>query len=261
MGVGKEIEKRSHIIGFQEEISSINDESIDKFFSWFNNDMDANAAFITGAWDFSYHIITPIMNQIKNPEELTILEIGSGGCRILANAARYFKKAIGVDIHNENDIVLRELNERGISNIELYKNDGYSIPIAENSVDIVYSFIVLQHIEKIEYFIKYLKEINRVLKKDGIAVIYFGRLYKYSFNKTSKLLLWFDRVYEHFMLKGKFIEIPARVNAVNLRISLRYAKKYSKIHGFKVVKILVSRRNVPNGVKLFGGQNGLVLKK
>lgn len=45
------------------------------------------------------------------------------------------------------------------------------------------------------------------------------------------------------------------------RVSLGYAKKIAKMTGFNIVSRLVSRKLVPDGVTLYGGQNGLVLKK
>ncbi len=261
MAVGKEIEKRNHIIGFIEEIETAKKTSKDTFFGWFNGAKDTEEAFISGAWDFSFHIINPIINEIKKPEKLTILEIGHGGGRILASSARFFKKAIGIDIHNENDFLREELLKRGVSNIDLYKVTEPKIPLVDNSVDLVYSFIVMQHIEKIEYFNKYISEIYRVLNKNGLAVIYFGRLYKFSLNKTSKILYWIDRLYEKYKLKKGYIEIPTRVNEVNLRISVNYAKKEAKKNGFIYLKTLVSRKNVPNGINKYGGQNGLILIK
>ena len=214
-----------------------------------------------GNWDFAFHVALPIAQYIREPEHLHILEIGHGGARILTAASRFFKKAIGVDIHDENDFIMEELHKRGINNIELLKANGENIPLGNDSVDVVYSFIVLQHVEKIEIFNAYLRETCRVLKPDGIAVLYFGREYKYSINKSSNFLYLLDRMYEKIKLKKGYREIPARVNETNLKVSLPYAKKLAEETDFKILKTLVSRRKVPDGVSLYGGQNGLVMSK
>ncbi|MEW6068855.1 MAG: class I SAM-dependent methyltransferase [Nitrospirota bacterium] len=261
MAVGDRIEDRNHITGFKEEIKKAKDASRDAFFTWFNAGKDADEVFLRGSWDFACHIVRPVERFVKNPENLTVLEIGHGGGRILAAAARFFGRAIGVDIHEDNELVLAELKRRGIENIELVRSDGTRIPLEDNSIDIVYSFIVLQHVEKIEIFQNYFREAYRVLKPHGIAVLYFGREYKYSINKRARLLYLFDRFRERYTLKNGYREIPARVNETNLRVSLSFARKLSRETGFKVAKNLVSRKKVPDGLELYGGQNGLVLLK
>ena len=198
---------------------------------------------------------------MKQASEKTVLDLGYGGARMLAAASRHFKKAIGVDIHDENSLVTEELKKRGIENIELIKSDGESIPVNDESIDLVYSFIVLQHVEKIEIFKKYFEETYRILKPNGLAVLYFGREYKYSMAKSSRLLYFIDRLYEYFKLRKGYRELPARVNTTNLNVSLGYAQKVAIGCGFKKMKVLVSRKDVPDGVNLYGGQNGLVLKK
>lgn len=261
MKTGNKIDSRNHISGFKEEINKVKNESKDAFFTWFNNSSDTDMAFVRGAWDFTYHIALPISGLIQNPEQKCILEIGHGGGRILAAASNHFGKAVGIDIHENNDVVLKELNDRGICNVELIQIDGKNIQLSDNCMDVVYSFIVLQHVEKIDIFKNYLQETYRILKPGGLAVLYFGRYYKFSHNKPSRLFYHLDTIIERFILKNGYVELPARVNSTNLRISLSYAIKKSESIGFKVLRKLVSRKNVPDGTKLYGGQNGLVLMK
>jgi SAM-dependent methyltransferase len=46
--------------------------------------------------------------------------------------------------------------------------------IDNESIDFVYSFIVFQHFSSIEYFYKYFSQIKRIIKPDGVGVIFFG---------------------------------------------------------------------------------------
>lgn len=261
MATGDKIETRGHVVGFDEEISSARKASRDAFFTWFDSAKDTDAAFVRGFWDFSLHIAVPIAEYVSVPEKKVALDIGHGGGRILTAAAKHFKRVVGVDVHSENDMVSGELERRGVSNFELHKTDGRSLPVADSSIDVVYSFIVLQHVERISVFNRYVEEAFRVLKPGGVAVLYFGRAYRFSINRDSRLLLWLDRIYEKAVLGGGFKEFPARVNDTNLRVSLSYAKALGRRIGFEVCKTLVSRKNVPDGAALYGGQNGLVLRK
>ncbi len=261
MTIGKEIEKRGHITGFREEIKKAAKLSDDTFFTWFDSAKNMNAAFIRGSWDFMMHIAQPSAIFLKNPEECVALEIGYGGGRLSAAASRCFRKIIGIDIHDQSQKVGQVLRDRGIENFELLTTDGNEIPVNDDTIDFVYSFIVLQHVEKYEVFIKYLSEVHRVLKLNGIAVIYFGRPYLFSINRSSKILYYIDKIVERIRMPRGFKEIAAQVNCTNLIVSMPHAKATAKKYGFKVLKELVSHKKVPDGIRLFGGQYGLILEK
>ena len=239
MPTGDAIETRDHITGFKEEISKAASRSDDDFFTWFNESKDKDSAFVRGHWDFSYHILGPAWKYITTPEEKIALEIGYGGGRILAAASRYFGKVIGIDVHENSEFVDTELRRQGISNLKLLCTDGSSIPVDSGTMDFVYSFIVLQHVEKYGIFLNYLKETHRVLKPGGIAVLYFGRKSYFSLCKKSTLLLLAYIVLETILLSRGYKEFPARVNETNLVISILHAKRLSKSIGFKILNSMV----------------------
>jgi SAM-dependent methyltransferase len=261
MATGEKIETRGHIVGFREEIDNASRRGKDAFFTWFDSAENADVAFVRGQWDFMVHIGLPLSKYVSNPENKIALEIGHGGGRILLAACRSFKKAIGIDIHNNNKLIEAELKSRGVSNFELFKTDGNAIPIEDSTVDVVYSFIVLQHVEKIDIFKRYLEETHRVLKCGGIAVLYFGRKCFYSLNSSSYCSYLIDCLLERLLLIRGFEELPAKVNCKNLIVSLRYAEKLAKKCGFLTLKKCVSHKKVLDGISLYGGQHGLVLKR
>jgi ubiquinone/menaquinone biosynthesis C-methylase UbiE len=189
------------------------------------------------------------------------LEIGHGGGRLLAAASRCFQQVTGVDVHDENDKVQAALHERGVRNAQLIKTDGLGLPVGSGHADCVYSFIVLQHVGTYEVFARYFEETFRVLKPGGLAVLYFARRYRWSFNRSSGVLYALDRLIEPLVMRQGFEELPATVNSTNLRVSLNRGKSLARSIGFNVMRTLVSRRRVPDGTALYGGQHGLVLKK
>lgn len=260
MGIGDK-KVNGHIDGFKDEIANAYFESKDSFYSWFNNNKSTDEAFIRGQWDFAIHFAPHLVDFLAEPESKTVLEIGFGGGRILAAAARYFGKAYGVDIHQYSSFVKEELDSRGIKNTELICSDGKHLPLPANSVDAVYSFIVFQHVEKIEIFKKYLEEIYRVLSDKGVAVIYFGRLCKFSKGKSNLLYYILDRILEKFILIKGYLSKKARINETNLLMTVPYVKKLAKEMGFAVEGSLVSYRYVPSGKRTYGGQSGLVIRK
>lgn len=261
MGVGDKIESRGHITGFKEEISKAFDGNADSFAAWFNNDGDAESAAIGGQWDFSHHIAAPLIPYIGNPVGKAVLEIGCGGGRLLAAASRYFANVSGTDIHDHLEYLGKNLTERGISNHTLRQTDGKTIPFDNGEFDVVYSFIVLQHVERIEILERYVQETLRVLEPGGHALLYFGRYSRLSANRTNPLTLCADWLAEKILLKDGYKEFPARVNETNLLVTRKYVETIVKAYGGKPLKWNISRKNIPSGYKKYGGQHGLVFRK
>jgi ubiquinone/menaquinone biosynthesis C-methylase UbiE len=95
-----------------------------------------------------------------------VLDIASGsgyGTQLLAKTAQ---KVFGVDV-NEPAVRYSEENF-GAKNLEYILGDGESIPLDDNSVDVVTTFETIEHIKDYK---KFIKEIKRVLKPDGIALV------------------------------------------------------------------------------------------
>jgi cyclopropane fatty-acyl-phospholipid synthase-like methyltransferase len=260
-GSGRQVETRGHVVGFREEIGRAGAASREEFFTWFDEAQDADAAFVRGAWDFSIHVAAPLARHLAMPEAKTVLEIGHGGGRLLASAARHFSAAIGIDVHAQNDLVIGELQARGVRNVRLLQTDGRVIPIPDASVDAVFSFIVLLHVEKASIFATYLAESFRVLRRGGVAVVYFGRWCRLSHQTRSRVLYGAERMIERVLMPRGYREMSAPVNHVNLLVTLPYAVTTARRVGFRVAERLVSRKRVPDGTALLGGQHGLVLRK
>lgn len=249
----------NHISGFKEEIRRVSKSGRDIFLNWFDEsggDRDTN--YVKGHCEFVLYILMPTLYIVKDLKSKTALEIGYGGGRLLSAACYYFKEVIGVDIHENASVVKAELNRRDINNFKLLQNDGKSIPVKGASIDFVYSFIVLQHVEEIGIFNNYIKETYTVLRRGGVAVLFFGRLYQKSSNTGSKILFWTDKFLEKIHRKG-YTQVLAEVNCTNLKVSLDYAKKKSRQEGFTILKEGVTRK-LPDMIK-YGGQYFLILKK
>lgn len=109
------------------------------------------------------HRYSIAINYIKNKK---VLDIASGegyGTNILAE---YASSVIGVDI--SEDAVLHAKNKYIKENLSFHKGSALEIPFDSETFDVVVSFETLEHVSNQE---KMLKEIKRVLKKDGILII------------------------------------------------------------------------------------------
>jgi SAM-dependent methyltransferase len=251
----------THVDGFRAEIRKAAAMGPAEFFTWFDRSPGAPGAAIRGTWDFALHIARPLAGRVAEPEKKTVLEIGYGGGRLLAAAARAFDRAIGVDVHDCGDVVRDDLAQRGVTNVELHCGDGRSLPIEDQRVDVVYSFIVLQHVEHLEIHRALLRETCRVLKPGGWAVLYHARMSRFSAHRASRWRLALDVLLEHTVHFGRYREFPANINDINLRLSLPRARREARLAGLRPVDTFVSRRRVPDGFTRFGEQFGLVLQK
>ncbi len=95
-----------------------------------------------------------------------VLDIATGsgyGAKLLAKNA---KKVFGVDVDADSIEYAKE-NFYG-TNIEYLVGDGESIPLPDNSIDVVTTFETIEHIKDYQ---KFIKEVKRVLKPDGLAIV------------------------------------------------------------------------------------------
>ncbi len=92
-----------------------------------------------------------------------ILDIGCG-TGLLLKKLQNFGKTQGMDCAQP---ALDYCKKRGLENVK--KGDILDIPFDDNQFDIVLALDVLEHVKNDS---KALKEINRVLKKNGIALIF-----------------------------------------------------------------------------------------
>ena len=95
-----------------------------------------------------------------------VLDIASGsgyGTKMLAESAKF---VYGVDVNEEAVKYARQ--EYGGKNIEYILGDGEKIPLEDSSVDVVTTFETIEHIKD---YRKFIKEVKRVLKPDGLALV------------------------------------------------------------------------------------------
>lgn len=100
----------------------------------------------------------------------SVLEIGCGIGRITEFFSYDFAKVCGIDI-SESMIEKGRQRLSGRHNIRLFATDGVHYPFSEGEFDLVFSFIVFQHMPSKEIIRSNMEEIARVLKPGGIAKI------------------------------------------------------------------------------------------
>jgi ubiquinone/menaquinone biosynthesis C-methylase UbiE len=121
--------------------------------------------FHEGALIYAEHMTRYLSTQeLSKGKDVLDIASGSGyGTKVIAETA---KKVYGVDVDEPSINYARE--HYGGKNIEYLVGDGESIPLPDDSVDVVVTFETIEHIKDYKRFIK---EIDRVLRPDGLAIV------------------------------------------------------------------------------------------
>lgn len=109
-----------------------------------------------------------LQQQLASKER--VLEIGCGAGRITEFFAKDFGEVWGIDI-SESMIKEAQHRLRSLSNMRLLATDGTTIPAPADYFDLVFSFIVFQHMPSEAVVRRNMEEIARVLKPGGVAKI------------------------------------------------------------------------------------------
>ncbi|HEX5431352.1 MAG TPA: class I SAM-dependent methyltransferase [Bryobacteraceae bacterium] len=101
-------------------------------------------------------LVRPFLNS-----ETSFLEIGGGDCALSFAVAPLVNSAYGLDVTD------RLVPHPAPPNFKLLLSDGSSIPLPSNTVDLCFSFSVVEHIHG-DDFIDHLVEVQRVLRPGGV---------------------------------------------------------------------------------------------
>lgn len=259
---------KKNIEDFSKAIGVAAKKDHESFLTWFDNNENITEVISSGYRHFFSCVLKDDAYDLtgEKASELTALEIGCGGGRIMNAAAKYFKYVIGLDIHDNLEETDGFLSQLGNTNFETRKIRDGVFPVADESIDFVYSMIVFQHLLKIETLDIYLKETARILKKGGLAVIYFGRPRLVSKIPTanrllSTLLTFFDKLlfeclYLNVFKKG-VIEYPnVPTNYINLVLSTAKISKLFRENNLNVIAKGTAKKN-----NLYGRQYFFIVQK
>ena len=168
-----------------------------------------------------------------------VLDIASGsgyGTKLLAETAR---KVYGVDV-NERSVNYARKNYNA-KNIEYKVGNGEAIPLEDNSVDVVVTFETIEHIENYQQF---MREVRRVLKDDGLAIVSTPNdlefaegnhfhLHEFVYDELLQLVRKdFKHVDSYFQGTWKYVAIgpaePMETEGASLFPTLNFAPKVPK---------------------------------
>ncbi|DAC72286.1 MAG TPA: class I SAM-dependent methyltransferase [Thermoplasmata archaeon] len=149
-----------------------------------------------------------------------VVDIGCGNGRHLLPCAAYCSHVVGVDISPKLlRIIQKKLQSTTLSNVSLVHADAVQMPFADNQLDAILFIASLHNIQGKQNRNTALKEIARVLKPNGVALI-------------SVWSRWQERYYKYFLKQlivdpGGFGDINVYWRQHNLNIP-RFYHLYSK---------------------------------
>ncbi|MCI0455044.1 MAG: class I SAM-dependent methyltransferase [Candidatus Dadabacteria bacterium] len=174
------------------------------------------------------------LNNFLSPETI-FLEVGSGDCGLALEVAQRVRKVYAVDVSKE---ITRNL--KFPPNIELIFSDGCGIPIPENSITIVYSDQLIEHLHP-DDAVEQIQNIYKALTIGGVCIcITPNRL-----SGPHDISKYFDKVVTGFHLKEY--------------TNTELIKLFRKV-GFSKIYIYANSRRVSNlfTIKLYEKLLGIV---
>lgn len=133
-----------------------------------------------GGWDINAflqsgeHEIAGMMERLKQQgyhiAQGSVLDFGCGVGRLTRALASRFTTCYGVDISERMIETAQQLNH-DLANCQFRVNTADNLRIfPDDSFDMIYTDLVLQHIPQRETITSYIKEFVRILKPGGVAV-------------------------------------------------------------------------------------------
>jgi SAM-dependent methyltransferase len=149
-----------------------NSVSFGNYVETYQKEVQSSINFIGQDVDFFIELKANLIKSIagkffQNPEEIKVLDIGSGIGLTDHHIAKYFKNLYGVDIEEEVVNKAREYNPS--VNYSLY--NGSKLPQDDGSMDLVFAINVMHHVPPSGWN-GFVAEMFRVTKKGGIAVVF-----------------------------------------------------------------------------------------
>lgn len=105
-----------------------------------------------------------LMPWLPNRNDLTVLDLGSGTGFFTDLLASSYEQVIGLDISKDMLNFAKEQRNKDISWLEA---DAHNIPLEDNSIDFIYSNLVIQWFDPLDEAIT---EMLRVLKPGGLLI-------------------------------------------------------------------------------------------
>lgn len=133
---------------------------------------DVEAFFALGE-ERTRALVDPVLPALAKPAaECSAVDLGCGVGRFSRAFAGRFRDVLGIDVSSEMVRQAREANPpEEYPNLQFVAGDGVTLPTAATH-DFVFSYEVFQHMPSEDVIRSNLREIARILRPDGIALLH-----------------------------------------------------------------------------------------
>jgi len=141
--------------------------------SW-RKDWDETSFFASGEQDY-LRLVHPMLQKFRfDPAGKTIAELGCGAGRMTRSFAQRFHSVFAVDISAEMQARAKTYLQ-AFSNIHWVHSDGETLAgLESDSVDFLFSYLVLQHMPVQEVVFSSIREMMRILRPGGVFLFQFN---------------------------------------------------------------------------------------
>jgi ubiquinone/menaquinone biosynthesis C-methylase UbiE len=154
--------------------------------SW-RKDWDSESFFQSGEEDFQ-RFVTPVLERLQwNPQSKDMLELGCGAGRMTRSFSQRFSRVYAFDISEEMLRHAQILFPEATDVTWTLGNGNDLSGVGDESVDFVFSYIVLQHMPAPEFSLRYIREMLRVLRVGGIFLFQYNSVPTMTMNWKGRM--------------------------------------------------------------------------
>ena len=155
--------------------------------SW-RRDWTEESFFASGEADVQ-RLVNPILARLAlNPANCSMAELGCGAGRMTRAFARQFQSVTAIDISEEMQRRAKKFLE-DFSNVHWVLTDGVSLSgIESSSLDLVFSYMVLQHYPSADLISSSIREMLRILRPNGVFLFHFNGCHRPTMNWKGRFL-------------------------------------------------------------------------
>lgn len=155
--------------------------------SW-RRDWDEKSFFESGEADYQ-RLVAPVLSQLSfSTEHSSMAELGCGAGRMTRAFAPRFHSITAIDISEEMQSRAKKLFS-GYPNVKWVLTEGTSLAaIDSDSLDFVFSYLVLQHYPTVDLIAASIREMVRVLRPGGVFLFQFNGSNKPTMNWKGRVI-------------------------------------------------------------------------
>lgn len=154
--------------------------------SW-RKEWDLESFIASGEEDFQ-RLVIPVLARYDLPAAgKSVLELGCGAGRMTGSFAKRFRHVYAFDLSREMLSRARQMHAVEKNILWLLSNGADLSCVASDSMDFVFSYLVLQHLPEEALALQYIREMLRVLRPGGVFLFQFNGGFEPTMNWRGRL--------------------------------------------------------------------------